>query len=50
MPSVGLESVILVFSGHFLTTIFYLFTVNKDNDTDQTEWLHRLFGANVFRV
>ena len=24
------------------------FTVNKDNDTDQTAWLHRLFGANVF--
>ena len=47
MPSVGLESVIVVFSGHFLTTIFL---VNKDNDTDQTEWLHRLFGANVFRV
>ena len=47
MPSVGLESVIVVFSGHFLTTTF---TVNKDNDTDQTKWLHRLFGANVFRV
>ena len=48
MPSVGLEFVIVVFSGHFLTTIF--FTGNEDNDTDQTEWLHRLFGANVFRV
>ena len=47
MPSVGLESAIVVFSGHFLTTIF---TVDKDNDTDQTARLHRLFGANVCRV
>ena len=47
MPSVGLKSVIVVFSGHFLTAIF---TVNKENDTDQTVGLHRLFGANVFLV
>ena len=43
LPSVGLESAIVVFSGHFLTTMFY-------SDTDQTAWLHRLFGAFVYSV
>ena len=33
VPSVGLESAIVVFSAHFLTIVF---TVNKDNDTGQT--------------
>ena len=49
LPSVGLEPAIVLFSGHFTFQQLY-FTVNKDNETDQTAGLYRLFGAFAFSV